>query len=220
MAPEVPKGKVHNVDPKDRNLLLKKAGDKDGVVLDLRGSKYLPPKDRAIVESKPRSSASFPVEKSIPDPFAAEPWFYNPSNPAASCLPADVPLSRYQEITRAITKIDRNMAFTFHPERRVWQLWYYKPGFCTFGNGWVMMKEFEPFRNTAYILETVKFMDMQSRGITLKELYAQKKQERIDAKNKARKDRIDRDREKAGEVYDYTTIKNIGKGSKFADYHS
>lgn len=223
MAERIARGKVHGIDPRARAKLLEGTQGTGDVVLNLRGSKYLPPKERAIVQSRPKATAALPVERPREDPDVLPPWFWNPGNPMATHLPASVSLSRYREVLAAIKKIDRNIGLTWHPDRHIWQIWYYKPGFTPtmpWTNGWVMMKELEPFRDTAYILAVVKYMDMAARGISLKKLHDQRRQDRIDQRRRAREQRMARDEQIAGEVYDHTNIKNIGKGSKFATYHS
>lgn len=234
MAPEkFATGKVHNVKAEDRHELLKTSKGDGDIILDLRGAKHLPPEDQAVIAANPAV-----IDKAVQETLATEvregskgpllvdatpPWFYNPGNPMSSVLPASVSASRYATIVEALGKIDRKMGFTWHPERKIWQLWYHKPGFTPsmpWTNGWVMMKEFEPYRNTAYILEVVRYMDMASRGKSLKQIHDQVRRDRITKREKARARRIDRDAYIAGEVYDFTSIKNYGKGNKSVNYHS
>lgn len=209
--------KVYGVDPCARHHLLQGASGRSDAFLDLRGSKYLPPRERAIVNARHPGASSLPIEKISDNVDTLPPWWWNPSNPQATSLPAGVSISKYNELVKAFRAIDPKIGITWHGVRNIWQVWYHKPGFTTYGNGWVMVKEFKPYHNVAYMLEVVNHMDSTKTG-TASERY-RKSEEALKAhKEKVRKQLYQNDLDAASAAYDYTLIKNIGLGSKSVTY--
>ena len=156
-----------------------------------------------------------------PDLDVPPPWWWNPGNVLSAQLPANVPMSRYNAIIKALKRMDPKIGFTWNGARHIWQLWYHKPGFTTqmpWTNGWVMVSEFKPHQGTDYILKCVERMDSLVVG-TPKERHRKMVEDRKVRKERARARRIDRDAYLAGEVYDYQSIKNIGQGNKSVRFH-
>lgn len=213
---------ARGIDPAMRQDLLGRSRGTGEAFLDLRGSRYLPPVQKHLVDSRPRSERTFEVEKPKDDPDALPPWWWNPGNPLAASLPASVSFHSFQKTRTALQRIDKNLDLGWNAAARVWQLWYYKPGFTEkspWTNGWVHIKDFKIWQGTPYILKVVKAMDSEAVG-SVKDRYR-----RIQAKRQAdlermRKARFEMYRDRAGEAYDYTTISTAGSGDKFCRFHA
>jgi hypothetical protein len=169
------------------------------------------------VDSRPRGAAILDVEKGGENVDVLPPWWWNPSNPQATSLPAGVSISKYSRVLKGLQSIDPKIGLTWHGARHVWQLWYDKPGFSTYGNGWVMVKEFEPYRNTDYILKVVEHMNSDVVG-TASQRHAKAVEARKANVLKIRKELFQRDLDIAGDVYDFRSIRNIGKGSNGTNF--
>lgn len=191
------------------------------VVCDLRGSRYLLPKDRDLVESRKPASRSFEVSKPKADPDVLPPWWWNPGNPMAASLPASVSFGRYQRLRKALQAIDKAIDITWNGADKIWQLWYFKPGFTKtspWTHGWVHVKDFKPWQGTPYILKMVAAMDSNAVG-SVKKRYQKVVAWREAQRAKQRKDRLDKDRYLAGQAYDHTQISTAGRGNKFVNFH-
>lgn len=208
---------ARNVNPRSRAKLLQNTRGVGDVVLDLRGSKHLPPKERAIVDSRPKMMGATTANTVGDNIDILPPWWWNPSNPAATALPAGLSLARYDRLLKGLRAIDRKIGLTFHGGRNIWQLWYHKPGFSTYGNGWVMVKEFKPHQGTSYILKVVQHMDSTVVG-TASQRRQKAMEAQIEHKRKVKEEMYDTNMQKAGEVYDFMQIKNIGSGNKSVNF--
>ncbi len=213
---------AENVDPKTRERHLKAADGTGDVVLNLRGNKYLKPRERAVVASRPRTTARVEVDNSTDEVLDALPvWWWNPSNSGANKPLSGASEQSFYAIVGALRKMDRNIGFTSNPVRSIYQLWYHKPGFtdsAPWTNGWIMVKEFGPHQGVSEVMKIVELMDSEAVG-SAKERHAKMVEDRANKKKAARAARLDRDMQAAGEVYDYTSIKNIGSGDKSVRFH-
>lgn len=191
------------------------------VYLDRQGIGLLRPHEQEIVQRGGKIQKRMEVEKPKEDRDALPPWWWNPGNPLAATLPANVSFARFQEVRKQLQAVDGNLDITFNGEDKVWQVWYFKPGLMKespWTNGWFHLKDFQPWQGTPYIVKTIKAMDKINRS--MKEHYREVLRQRELAKEKRRLDFIDDVKHKAGEVFDHFRISNIGKGSKFVNHHA
>lgn len=131
-----------------------------------------------------------------------------------------------EEFRKKLKEIDSRLEVTWHPVKERWLVWARDPH-ITFHlcPNWSLIFVWEGMNSGCY-------MPLDNRCLALvfarsprafpnaKQYWQRIEDEIIHEKEAAAKDRQQETRDMAGDYFDYRKIKNIGKGSKFAESHS
>lgn len=211
------------VDRAGRQKILDESPGTGDIISDRWGVNALQPKDRAVVKARGASNTPMPVEASAADRLdVLPPWFWNPSNPLARKAPPGVADGKRDKIRKSLKGVDKRLDITFNPERKVWQVWFYKPGFmkeAPWANGWVHLKDFKQHQNSDYVLQTIMAMDQTNKSLSRHYSDVKSLRQQDLERNRAR--RKDEAAQIGGDMWDHMQIRvGYGKsnGSKFSRY--
>ena len=192
------------------------------IIQDRGGVGALQPEHQKFLRNRPPDTKMEVNTDTSENLEALPPWWWNPGNPLALKPPPSVSESKQLKIRKALKMRDKRLDITFNPDRKCWQVWYYKPGFmkeAPWTNGWIHLRDFKQHQNSDYVLQTVIAMDQTNKP--LKTHYNEVKQKRVDDLERCRAQRRDDASQIAGEVYDHSLIRvGYGKsnGSKSVNF--
>lgn len=148
--------------------------------------------------------------RTIP-PIEANPWFWNPRRFGAGWQAPSLFLSRLREV-------DGELTVVFNKFNQDWGVWIRKDRLQTpICQGWQLL--FRAPQLDERIFHRLYEASARKWGSALAYWRAVEDQMRREQRHYEQKS-SEMAVEKATEVFDYSQIKNIGKGSKFSTYHS
>ncbi len=161
-----------------------------------------------------RGKRTFQQQRAAPVklPPEANPWWWNPSRPGVRGGP--------EWFTDKLTDIDRKLGITWNGYKEQWQIWMQKPTvqhpIC---KGWVLLFAVHPSQLDNRVFARL-FEASGDKWGNAKEYFISVQREYERDRERSEKHRLSEVMDSAMESFTYSQIKNIGKGSKFADYHN
>lgn len=158
-------------------------------------------------------SAPFKQAVAKPVRLAPEthPWYFHPFRPAVKFGP--------ESFRKPLKEVGEELEVTWNPVNSYWSIWMRKPKInhpiC---QGWALLFNVSPWEldervfARLYSASTMKFGSGKEYFLAV-EREMEREKERNDRNSTA--SAIDQ----SMEVFDYSQIKNIGKGSKFSTFH-
>lgn len=161
-----------------------------------------------------RRSAPFKQAVAKPVPLGPEhnPWFWNPNRADIRLGPSD--------FRKRMKGMDERLEVTWNPITERWQIWVVdhkiQHKVC---HGWRFLFSTDPRELDERVMAELYARSGYKWG-NLYEMWLRVEQEIERDREKADRNREDEVKAIARDYWDYTLIKNVGRGSKFTENHS
>lgn len=140
------------------------------------------------------------------------PWYWNPNRVGAYQAPS--------WFMKLLHEVEEKLDCRFNPVTGRWQVWYQAPRIQTpICSGWNLILAFDPWEMDERVMAVLYDRSQKKWGSA--EKYFDRVVSEIE-RDREKKDRASRQEaiDMAMPSFEHSQIKNIGKGSKFATYHS